>query len=471
MQGVNASVGVAAAKGKSVTAPWLALSLLFAVYLFNSIDRYIVSVIAQPIKEELHLADWELGLMTGFAFSMLYVLVGFPMAKLADRKNRVNILSICLVIWSGMTALCGLSANFIQLCLFRMGVGIGEAGCLPASHSLISDYFSSKKRAKALAIFGLGLPLGGLVGMIVGGAAMDQWGWRATFFIVGIPGILVALVVRLLLKEPLRGRFDVDQKVEETRPQRRWQRDVAKGLWRSPVARNVILGVVLTSFFGSATSIFLGPYLIRRFDLSYTEVGLVISISFMLGSAISTLLGGLLADWAGRRDMRWNMWIPAIGIAASGPLYIAAYMQSSWIGLGLFLFLASVVGTTHLALSYAVLHNASPANTRASVTVIVQFCVTLIGQSIGPLVAGLAIDMYASRLFEFPGQFSFLGACPGGRGLPGGSPELDQTCRSVLVDATQFVMIAFVVFKVWPAFHFFQAARHFGKAGRTTMGA
>src|SRR5690606_8913997 len=144
-----------------------AIFLLFLVYLFHSIDRNILSIVAQPIKEDLHLADWQLGLLTGFAFSMLYVLVGFPMARLADRANRIRLLSICAICWSAMTALCGLSANFVQLCLARMGVGIGEAGCLPASHSLISDYFPAASRAKALSIFGLGLPLGGLVGMII----------------------------------------------------------------------------------------------------------------------------------------------------------------------------------------------------------------------------------------------------------------------------------------------------------------
>ncbi len=163
------------------------LAMLLVVYFFSSVDRSIFGILAQPIKEELLLADWELGFLTGFAFSAVHLLFGFPMARLADKGNRVTILSVSVAFWSVMTALCGLSANFIQLVLFRMGVGVGEASCLPASHSLISDYFPRANRTKALAIYGLGYPGGAFVGMIVGGFVLDHWGWRAAFYVVGIP--------------------------------------------------------------------------------------------------------------------------------------------------------------------------------------------------------------------------------------------------------------------------------------------
>ncbi len=446
-----------------VKGSWAAIAILFVVYLFNSIDRNIISVIAQPIKEELQLADWQLGLLTGLAFSILYVVAGFPMARWADKARRVNILSICILVWSAMTALCGVSANFVQLCLFRMGVGVGEAGCLPASHSLIGDYFPSSSRAKALAIFGLGLPLGGLVGMIVGGIAMDAWGWRAAFFIVGIPGVVMALVTWLFLKEPERGRFDNDQPSVKKLAKAGELRGVALSLWKSPIARNIIIALVLTSFFNSANSVFLGPYLTRKFDLSYTEIGAIISVSFMLGSAVSTLLGGLVADWAGKHDRRWYMWMPALGLALSAPVYVAAYSQSDWAALAALLFFASVLGSTFYPPSYAVLHNSADSGSRATVTVVTQFSITLIGQSLGPLASGLAIDLLASELFDYSTIKGFLAACPGGVAPAGAAGELDLACRTALVDATQAVMIGFLALKIWPAFHFHLAAKHLGK--------
>lgn len=445
------------------TAPWLVIVMLFFVYLFNSIDRYIITVIAQPIKEELQLADWQLGLMTGFAFSFLYIMVGFPMARLADRKNRVNILSICVVAWSAMTALCGLSANFIQLCLYRMGVGIGEAGCLPTSHSIISDYFPPERRARALAMFGLGLPLGGLVGMLVGGYTMDLWGWRAAFFVVGIPGIIVALLTWLIVKEPIRGRFDKGVGGSRAHLEPGMLRDVAATLWKSPVSRHVIIALALSSFFGSASTVFLGPFLARKFELSYTEIGAIISFSFLLGSAISTLLGGLFADWAGRRDQRWYLWMPAIGVAISAPLYVAAYADSTWMGLAIYLFFASVVSTTYLAPCYAVLHNEATPGTRATTTVIAQFSITLIGQSLGPLLCGIAVDAISAGLFHDVTGASFLSSCPGGRAPADAAAGLDLICRSALVEGTQIVMISFLALKIWPAYHFFIAARHMKK--------
>src|SRR5690606_18655251 len=142
---------------------------------------------------------WQLGFLTGFAFSAVYLVFGFPMARIADKGNRVTILSICIALWSIMTAVNGLASSFVQLALARMGVGVGEAACLPASHSLISDYYPPKRRTKALATFGLGYPIGALVGMIIGGIVLDHWGWRAAFFVVGIPGLILALVTWLMI--------------------------------------------------------------------------------------------------------------------------------------------------------------------------------------------------------------------------------------------------------------------------------
>lgn len=453
---------VGGARGSVLSVPrgsWTALSVLFLVYFFNNLDRSILSILSQPIKEELGLTDWQLGLMTGFAFSLLYMVFGFPMARLADRGNRSRLLALCVLVWSGMTALCGLTTNFLQLCLARGGVGVGEAGCLPAAHSLISDLFPAQKRAKALAIFGLGLPLGGLAGVTMGGYAMDQWGWRSAFIIVGLPGILVAAITWLVVKEPVRGRFDFKPAATVSTGKQQSFKDVSLALWKSPVSRNVIIALTAAGLVGASNGVFMGPYMIRKFGLGFTELGVIIALTFMLGSAISTLGGGLLVDWASRFDERWSMWIPAIGVAISAPLYVAAYAQSTWMGLAIIMFFASVINSTYLAPCFAVLHNTVAPSGRATASVIAQFSLSLIGASCGPLLSGLAMDIIATRKFGDYAPGGFGEACPGGRAAEGASAALDAACRAASVDATQIVLMGFLACMIWPAWHFVLAAR------------
>jgi MFS family permease len=190
-----------AAKGSTY-----ALTLLLIVYICNFVDRNILSIVAQPMKEELKLADWQVGLLGGLAFALFYVTAGLPIARLAERRNRVKIISVLLVIWSVMTAVCGLAQNFLQMLLARIGVGAGEAGCSPASHSLIADYFPRGQRTTALAIYSMGIPAGPMIAGLVGGWAAQEYGWRAAFFVVGIPGLFLSVIVWLTLPEPPRGR-------------------------------------------------------------------------------------------------------------------------------------------------------------------------------------------------------------------------------------------------------------------------
>src|SRR5580704_6818240 len=181
------------------------LTTLTLVYTLNFIDRTIVGIIGQPMKESLGITDNQLGLLGGLAFALLYTLLGVPIARLAERWSRVNIMAVCITLWSGFTALCGLAPNFAAMLAFRVGVGIGEAGCSPPAHSLISDYYEPRRRASALAVYAFGIPLGGMLGAIFGGLIAQFVGWRAAFFVVGIPGVLVALALKLLVKEPPRG--------------------------------------------------------------------------------------------------------------------------------------------------------------------------------------------------------------------------------------------------------------------------
>ncbi len=208
-----------------------------------------------------------------------------------------------------MTALCGMSANFVQLLLFRMGVGIGEAGGMPTSHSLIADYFPQRLRTTALSIFGLGLPIGGLVGMVVGGVVVDIWGWRAAFLFVGLPGLALAAVTWLGVREPVRGGFDAAPR-ESADDRGPGYADMVRLLYRNPVSRHTLIALTAAMLVSSPNAVFLAPYLVRRFALSYTEIGVVLGGTLMVGTAVSTLAGGLITEWAGRRSARWYLLVP-----------------------------------------------------------------------------------------------------------------------------------------------------------------
>ncbi|MBT5602472.1 MAG: MFS transporter, partial [Gammaproteobacteria bacterium] len=182
-----------------------ALGILFVGYVVNFVDRSILAILLEPIKHDLALSDSELGLLGGLAFALFYATLGIPIAALADRWSRVKVLAISMMIWSVMTALCGMASSFLTLLMTRIGVGIGEAGASPPSHSLISDYFPIESRATALSIYALGIPFGSMVGNFVGGWGAEELGWRMTFYLVGVPGVLIAMLILGTLKEPPRG--------------------------------------------------------------------------------------------------------------------------------------------------------------------------------------------------------------------------------------------------------------------------
>jgi MFS family permease len=439
---------------------WLVLTVLFTVYFFSSVDRALFGILAQPIKEELLLADWQLGFLTGFAFSLLQLTFGLVIARLADQRNRVTILSVCITLWSVMTALCGLALNFIQLSLFRMGVGIGEAACLPASHSLISDYFPPGTRTKALAIYGLGYPVGGLAGTVIAGVVLDHWGWRNTFYVVGLPGVFVALLTWSLVKEPIRGRFDAGTAADPQFAQPKSYSKVSRLLWRSPAVRHMIIALVSMSFATAPTATFLGPFLVRKFPLSYTQLGFIIGTTMMLGASISTIVGGIIAQRLARWDQRWLMWLPAITVAAGMPLYVTALAQSTWLGLAIWMFFGALTNATFLAPSYTVLYNAVPPGGRAKAAIIVQILMGVIGFSAGPLLAGIANDVIASALFGTHLGQAFTVACPGGHAAKGAAAALNAACHGAVADATQIVLIATMVLTIWPAWHFYLSGRH-----------
>lgn len=437
----------------------VALGFLLAIYLVASIDRAILGILVQPIKEELLLADWQLGFLTGFAFTVVYVGFGIPMARMSDKGQRVTLLAICVSFWSIMTALCGMAGNFVHLLLARMGVGVGESACLPASHSLLSDYYPPLKRTKALATFGLGLPLGSLLGTLIGGFVVDHWGWRAAFHVVGLPGLLLALIAWRVVKEPPRGRFDAQRIEEAVHAEPKSFKEVALMMWRSPVLRHMIIALTLTAIATSPTAGFLGAYLVRRFPISYTELGMIVALTSMLGSTLSTYFGGVITQRLAQRDQTWLLRFPAVTMALGAPFAMLGLAQSTWQALGLLLFLGNLINTTFLAPCYTVSHNTLPPGGRAKGVVILTIFISLIGHSTGPLLAGAANDVIAAMQFGNLAPGGFAVACPGGQGAPGAAAAIDAACRESMADATQWVMIAFQGLAFWSAWHFYLASR------------
>ncbi len=274
------------------------LGVLVLVYVMNFVDRQLISILIEPIKAEFGASDAEMGILTGFAFAIFYTIAGIPVARLADLWLRRSVIAIGLAVWSAMTALTGLSRSFTELTLARIGVGIGEAGGTPPSHALLSDYFPPERRATALGIFSLGVPLGTLVGYSLGGWIGEHFGWRAAFVWIGLPGLALALLVRLTVREPRRGGYEATRRAGGSAT----TGEVLRHLRALQTFRWLVPAVSLASFSGYGFAIWKPVFLMRVHDFSMAEAGLWIGLLSGATGFLSTLLGGFVADWLARRD-------------------------------------------------------------------------------------------------------------------------------------------------------------------------
>ncbi len=311
-------------KSFSTAYQWYALGVLFVVYVFNFIDRSVLALLAQSIKEDLQISDTALGLLGGLAFAVFYTGLGIPIARLADKGNRRNILVVCLSIWSAATALCGLAHSYAYLLLARIGVAVGEAGGSPPSHSMISDMFPQHRRATALGIYALGIPVGSMIGALAGGWINDAFDWRTAFMIVGLPGLLLALIVRMTLQEPPRG---VSEPVRVDAGATPPIGAVFRLLWERPSFRWLSMSAGFQAFVSYGAGAWIPPMFERTHGLSSSQIGTAL---FWLGfaSVIGTFAGGWYGDRMGRRDVRWYMWLPAWTTLAWLPFQAYCYLTS-----------------------------------------------------------------------------------------------------------------------------------------------
>ena len=371
------------------------LILLTVVYGFNFIDRQIMGILAPFIQKDLGLTNTELGLLIGLAFAVFYTFVAIPIAWLADRYSRVNILSIALATWSGFTALTGLANNFIQIGLARMGVGIGEAGGSPPSHSIISDLFPKEERASALGVYSMGIPLGIMAAYFVTASLMGSSGdvdWRRIFIFLGLTGIGLAIVVKLVLKEPIRGATDFDKDTEIKKPP---FKESLKVLMKIPAWWAMCFGIAFGSFVSYSKSAFQTKYLVTL-DPAFDFQTLVIILGIMNGTtyAAGAFFGARLADKWGKKDIRAYGWLPAISIGLCLPIGIVTWWVPSielhLIFATLYLLLIGI----YLGPSFAIAQTLAPVHMRAMSTALFFFILNMIALGGGPTFGGWIMDIF-----------------------------------------------------------------------------
>ena len=378
------------------------LILLTIVYGFNFIDRQIVGILAPFIQEDLNLTNTELGLLIGLAFAIFYTTVAIPIAWLADRYNRVNILSIALATWSGFTALTGLATNFIQIGLARMGVGIGEAGGSPPSHSIISDMYSKEERASALGVYSMGIPLGIMAAYFVTasliGATGEEVNWRQIFIFLGITGILLAVVVKLTIPEPVRGAMEFDETKQIIKPP---FIESLKTLLQIPAWWAMCFGIAFGSFVSYSKSAFHTKFLVTL-DPSFDFKTLVIILGIINGITYAggAFFGARLADKWGKKDIRAYGWLPAISIALCLPIGITAWWAPSVEINLIFTSLFLVFMGIYLGPCFAIAQTLAPIHMRAMSTALFFFILNMIGLGLGPTLSGWLIDVFKTNSGE-----------------------------------------------------------------------
>jgi MFS family permease len=357
------------------------------------LDRQILSILLPQIKAEFDVSDTWLGLLSGLAFAVFYTTLGIPLARIADTRSRVNLLSICIAAWSLMTALCGMALTFAHLVLARIGVGIGEAGCNPSAHSLISDYFPFEKRASALAAYATAVPLGSLLGLALGGWLSDEFGWRMAFIAVGVPGLLLALLVKLMLKEPPRGMADGATSTSS-------QQSPGLGptfayLWRTKTFRALCGAAAADAFVGYGILLWLPTYLIRSFDLTPAETGLRLGLMVGIAGVIGALGAGFLTDRLGKKNRRFYCWMPAIAASVALAGNIAVYSSHTLTATFLLLTIPLIALPASGGPLYAAVQSVVPPRMRATAASVLLLVLNLVGLGFGPAFVGFMSDLLA----------------------------------------------------------------------------
>jgi predicted MFS family arabinose efflux permease len=372
---------------------WTFLAILFLVGTSSSLDKIIISVLLEPIKHEFHASDTELGLLGGLSFAVFYSVLGVPIARFADRGNRRTLIALAVALWSIMTALCGAAGSFVLLLLTRVGVSVGEAGSTPPAQSLIADYFAPDRRARAIGVFTTSGTVGYLLGVALGSQIVAAYGWRQTFVILGLPGLLIAAAALLFLREP---RADSRLKRQESIEQESFLQSAAI-LLRKPSFVRLLGAHTVYAFAVYGALLFVPSYLTRVLGYPIATAGYYFGITSAFAVFAGSIAGGILSDWMVRRDRRWLVWFPGAvfilaGIPNSGMFLIdrlPAFLAVSTLGMLLL--------NASLPAAFSAVHAVCGARRRATAIALILFLVNSIGFGLGPLLTGAMSDMFTAR--------------------------------------------------------------------------
>ncbi len=438
------------------TKPYRAyvLGALVVIYMFNFVDRILLGIVQESIKHEFGLTNFQLGILGGPAFALLFTIAGIPIARWAESGNRITIIALGATMWSIFTTLCGFTQNFFQLLLTRIGVGIGEAACVPPSHSVISDYFPADRRASALSIYALGIPIGSGIAAIGGGWLTQNFDWRSAFWLLGAPGLLAALLLKLTAREP--PRMNATEKAPSFG-------ETLKILSKKPSFWHTALGGAMVAACGYGSLQFLVSHLVRNYDLGATLPEEIAHASYIYGiyaglaMGIGTFFGGFLADRLSKRYKSALSWLPAIGLLLSVPLYAASFLQTEVVPALIFLLLAPLVHFLYAGPYFAVAQSVSPPRARATATAILVFIGTIIGYGLGPPLTGFANDFFAEQILR-------------GQGIDRATACVDAAnaaCIAADAAGIRYALIAMLFFLLWAAVHFLLAGRTFARDRET----
>jgi len=409
------------------------MMVLLLAYTSSYVDRQIMGILIEPIKADLQLSDTQMGFMSGIAFAIFYATLGIPIAFLADRWSRRNIISFSILVWSGMTMLCGTAGSFVQLAIARVGVGIGEAGSSPPSHSLIADMYAPKHRAGAMAVYALGVYLGIMLGFLVGAYVAAEHGWRMAFYVVGAPGILIAMLVRFTLREPKRG--ESEGLPEKELPPFVLKEAIAqvlgafKHLATDKVSFHTVAGVTLVSFVGYGGAVWGASFLIRSHGFTLIEVGEFLALVIGVGGVTGALVGGFLTDKIGQIDPRWKSWIVTVAKVAAAPLVLFTYLTSNTELMMLVYIPVTILGAFYLGPSFAMIQSRAPIHMRSLVSAVMLFILNMIGLGLGPQMVGILSDYLAP---------------------------------SYGADSLRYALMILSFFSLWGALHYYLAGRAIG---------
>ena len=406
------SVGSVEAAKTSVGYRYLVVFILAVVYTLNFLDRQIVAILAEPIRNDLGLSDTQLGMLGGIAFAAFYTTFGLPVAWMADRARRVWIISGACALWSFFTVMCGTATNFLQLAIYRMGVGIGEAGGSPPSYSLISDYFPPKERGVGLALYSLGVPVGSMIGAFAGGRIAEAYGWRTAFFVLGLPGLIMAVLLLILVREPKRGALDqLAEGATDHEPAPPLFKSIG-GFFQQRTLVLVACSSAMSAFVGYAALSWNAPFLIRVKGMTLVEVANYYSLVLGITGMIGTFAAGWLADRLSIRDRRWFAWLPAIAFVITIPFWLGLLWAPTWEIALLFIAVPALLNNVYLAPALTVVQNSVSPGRRTISGAVLLFVLNLVGLGIGPVYVGRISDWAKPQYGEASLTIGFAALIP-----------------------------------------------------------